>query len=89
MGFAGTLPELSQWTLQPCVLEVFYNTPFRELEPILYSILNLRTVLYGEIVWGGWTNVNLWYIPTSIEIASLKGLSLCCPEINQSKQLLA
>ena len=29
----------------------------------------------------GWTNVNLLYFPDSIEIGSLKGLSLCCPEI--------
>ena len=35
------------------------------------------------------TNVNLLYLPDSIEIASLEGLTLWCPEINQSKQLLA
>ena len=37
----------------------------------------------------GWTNVNLLYLPDNIEIVSLKGLTLWCPEINQSKQLLA
>ena len=37
----------------------------------------------------GWTNVNLFYFPGSIEIASLQGLTLFCPEINQSKQPLA
>ena len=37
----------------------------------------------------GWTNVNLLYLPDSIEIASLKGLTLWCPEISQSKQPLA
>ena len=31
---------------------MFYNTPFRGLEPKLYSITILRTVLYVEIVWG-------------------------------------
>ena len=36
----------------------------------------------------GWTNVNLLYFPDSIEIAYLEGLTLWCPEINQSKQLL-
>ena len=29
---------------------MFYNTPFRRLEPKLYSITILRTVLYGEII---------------------------------------
>ena len=37
----------------------------------------------------GWTNVNLLYLSDSIEIASLEGLTLWCPEINQSKRLLA
>ena len=37
----------------------------------------------------GWTDVNLLYFLDSIEIASVKGLSLCCSETNQSKQLLA
>ena len=37
----------------------------------------------------GWTNVNLLCLPDSIEIASLEGLTLRYPEINQSKQLLA
>ena len=30
--------------------KVFYNTLFGGLEPKLYSITNLRTVLYGEII---------------------------------------
>ena len=34
----------------------------------------------------GWTNVNLLYIPDGIEIVYLEGLTLCCLEINQSKQ---
>ena len=34
------------------VLQVFYNTLFRGLELKLYSITILRTVLYGEIIWG-------------------------------------
>ena len=29
----------------------------------------------------GWTNVNLLYFSDSIKIASLKGLSLCCPAV--------
>ena len=29
-----------------------------------------------------WTNVNLLYLPGSIEVASLEGLMLWCPEIN-------
>ena len=37
----------------------------------------------------GWTNVNLLYLPDSIEIASFEGLTLYCPEINQSRQPLA
>ena len=37
----------------------------------------------------GWTNVNLLYLPDSIEITSLEGLTLWCPEINQSKRPLA
>ena len=37
----------------------------------------------------GWTNVDLMYLSDSIETASLEGLTLWCPEINQSKQLLA
>ena len=37
----------------------------------------------------GWTNVNLLYLPDSIEIASLEGLTLWCSEINQSKRSLA
>ena len=32
----------------------------------------------------GWTNVNLLYLPDSIKIASLEGLTLWCQEINQS-----
>ena len=36
-----------------------------------------------------WTNVNLQYLPDSIEIASLEGLTFRCLEINQSKQPLA
>ena len=35
------------------------------------------------------TNVNLLYSPDSIEIACLEGLTLCLPEINQSKQPFA
>ena len=31
---------------------MFYNTPFGGPEPKLCSITILRTVLYGEIVWG-------------------------------------
>ena len=31
---------------------MFYNTPFRELEQKLYSGTILRTVLYGEFIWG-------------------------------------
>ena len=34
-------------------------------------------------------NVNRLYLPDSTEIASFKGLTLCCPEINQSKLPLA
>ena len=34
-------------------------------------------------------NVNLFYFSDSMEIASLEGLTLCCPEINHSKQPLA
>ena len=37
----------------------------------------------------GSTNVNLLYLPDSIEIASLEGLTFWCPEINQSKRPLA
>ena len=37
----------------------------------------------------GWTNVNLLYLPDSIEIASLEGLTLWCPESNQSKRTVA
>ena len=37
----------------------------------------------------GWTNVNLLYLPDSIEIVSLEGLTLWCAEINQLKKLLA
>ena len=29
-----------------------------------------------------WTNVNLLYVADSIEIASIEGLTLWCPEIN-------
>ena len=35
------------------------------------------------------TNVNLLYLPDSIEITSLEGLTLWRPEINQSKRPLA
>ena len=31
-------------------------------------------------------NVNLLYLPDNIEITSLKGLTLWCPEINQSNK---
>ena len=41
------------------------------------------------IVSTGWTNVNHLYFSDSIEIGSLQGSMLCCPEINQSKQPLA
>ena len=34
----------------------------------------------------GGTNVNLFYLPDSIEITSLEGLTLWCPEINQSNK---
>ena len=33
-----------------------------------------------------WTNVNLLCFPDNTEIACLEGLTLCCSEINQSKQ---
>ena len=36
----------------------------------------------------GWTNVNLLHFSDTTEIASLKGLTLCYPEINQSKRPL-
>ena len=37
----------------------------------------------------GWTNVNLLYLPDSMEITSLEGLTLWWPEISQSKRSLA
>ena len=30
---------------------MFYNTQFRGLEPKLYSVTILRTLLYEEIIW--------------------------------------
>ena len=36
-----------------------------------------------------WTNVNLFYFPDRIEIASPEGLTLRLPEINQSEEPLA
>ena len=44
--------------------KVFYNSPFRELEPnTYYSINMLRKVLYGEVNWGVdkmYYNLNSW-----------------------------
>ena len=52
------------------------------------TVLNLHVIMMKpEII--GWTNVNLLYLPDSIEIASLEGLMLWCPEINKSKTILA
>ena len=34
----------------------------------------------------GWTNLNHLYLPDSIEITSLEGLTLWCPEVNQSNK---
>ena len=45
--------------------------------------------LFTDTYTTGSTNINLLYLPDSIEIASLEGLTLWCPENNQSKQLLA
>ena len=46
--------------VQFCVLEVLFNKPFAGLKPELYSITFMRTVLYGEIIWG----VDIVYINT-------------------------
>ena len=46
-------------------LKVFYNTPCGGLELKLSSITILRTVLYGEIMWGVVISKYL-QIPTTI-----------------------
>ena len=51
------------------------------------SSLDVSEMLVSGVT--GWTNVNLLYFPDSIEIASLKGLTLWRSEINQSKRPLA
>ena len=52
------------------------------------TVLNLHVIMMKPEI-RGWTNVNLLYLPDSIEIASLEGLMLWCPEINKSKTILA
>ena len=47
-------------------------------------VLNLRVIMMKPEI-TGWTKVNLLYLPDSIGIASLEGLTLWCPGINQSK----
>ena len=42
-----------------------------------------------KVLLTGWANVNILSLPDSIEIASLEGLTLWYPEINQSKLPLA
>ena len=56
-----------------------------ELFEIEY-LLKLRQ--YSPEAQDGQTQIFL-YLPDSIEIASVKGLTLWCPEINQSKRPLA
>ena len=53
----------------------------------LYKIFNVSSFCLNPTT--RWTNVNLSCFSDSIEIASLEGLTLCCPETNQSKQPLA
>ena len=48
-----------------------------------------RFIIFNKSEMTGWTNVNLLYLPDSIEITSLEELTLWCPESNQSKQPLA
>ena len=54
---------------------------------------NFASYCFKEIAYNlkatGWTNVNLLYLPDSIEITSLERLTLWCPEINQSKRPVA
>ena len=51
---------------------------------------NFASYCFKEHETTGWTNVNLLYLPEdNIEITSLEGLMLWCPEINRSKRPLA
>ena len=50
-GLTSFLPSKTH-RVQFCVLQIFYETPFRRLKPKLYSITISRKVLYGEIIWG-------------------------------------
>ena len=56
-----------------------------------YVLEQLSSVTLSENNWiisitgTGWKKVNLLHFPDSIEINSLEGLSLWCPEINQLK----
>ena len=59
--------------------------PWREAIFILSGKCKRFTFVHPMLVHTGWTNINLLYLPDIIEIASLEGLSLWCPEINQSK----
>ena len=35
-----------------CIFPVFYNTPFKQLELKLCSVIILKMVFFGEITWG-------------------------------------
>ena len=40
----------------------------------------LQDSCFTQLYVTGWTHVNLLYFPDSIEIDSIEGLTLCCPE---------
>ena len=88
MSIKGPIPP----TFLPIEIEIHdlsseYQYTFTQ--PLLE--LNTDLSLDGSIYFlfdavTGWTNVNLLYLPDSIEIVSLEGLTLWCAEINQLKK---
>ena len=91
--------EFSQWVSKikriqiANLIRIFYlkikfsNRPLKAAKLSYYQNIEHANDYLEQLT--EWTNVNFSYLRYSIEIASLGGLTLRSPEVNQSKQQLA